>query len=74
MGGDGGTAEHSDLSGVASLASWPTPNAIPEGRGGLQSNPEKAMERRAQGHMLNLDDAACLASWPTPTAQDKSLA
>lgn len=46
--------------------SWPTPNAIPEGRGGLQSNPEKAMERRAQGHQLNLDDAATLAGWPTP--------
>jgi hypothetical protein len=48
---------------------WPSPNAIPEGRGGLQTNPEKALERRAQGHQLNLDDAACLTTgWPTPSA------
>ena len=50
------------------LASWPTPNAMPPNRGGLQSNPQKALERRKQGHMVNLDDAACLASWPTPVA------
>ncbi len=51
--------------------SWPTPNAIPEGRGGLQSNPEKAMERREQGHQLNLDDAATLVtSWATPNSTD----
>ena len=49
---------------------WPTPNAIPERRGGLQSNPDKAMQRRAQGHMLNLDDAATLAGWATPSARD----
>jgi len=48
---------------------WPTPNAM-HGRGGLQTNPEKALERRAQGHMLNLDDAATLAGWPTPQARD----
>ena len=47
---------------AAVLAPWPTPNAIPEGRGGLQSSPEKALERKTQGHQLNLDDAACLAS------------
>jgi hypothetical protein len=47
---------------------WPTPNAMPENRGGLQSNPEKALERRKQGHALNLDDAATLAGWPTPMA------
>lgn len=47
---------------------WPTPNAIPETRGGLQTSPEKAMERRQQGHTLNLDDAATLAGWPTPMA------
>jgi hypothetical protein len=51
---------------------WPTPNAIPETRGGLQANPEKALERRQQGHTLNLDDAACLApaGWATPTTRD----
>jgi hypothetical protein len=53
---------------AAQLARWPTPNAIPEGRGGLQSNPQKALERRLQGHQTNLDDAACLASWSTPMA------
>jgi hypothetical protein len=58
------------LSLQAATAAWPTPNAMPPSRGGLQSNPEKARERRAQGHMLNLDDAACLASWPTPTVRD----
>jgi hypothetical protein len=60
----------SDINMVAQLASWPTPNAMPESRGGLQSNPQKALERREQGHMLNLDDAACLASWATPTTRD----
>ncbi len=51
---------------------WPSPNAMPEGRGGLQANPEKAMERRAQGHMMNLDDAATLAGWPTPRTEHGS--
>ena len=55
---------------AATLSGWPTPNAIPESRGGLQTNPEKALERRAQGHMLNLDDAATLAGWATPTTRD----
>ena len=49
------------------LAGWPTPNAIPESRGGLQRNPEAALKRREQGHMLNLDDAATLAGWQSPT-------
>ena len=50
---------------------WPTPNAMPENRGGLQANAEKAMGRRTQGHALNLDDAACLvAGWPTASARD----
>ena len=49
---------------------WPTPNAMPEGRGGLQTSPEKALQRRQQGHMLNLDDAATLAGWATPTTRD----
>ncbi len=49
---------------------WPTPNAIPETRGGLQKNPEKALERRKQGHMLNLDDAVSLAGWATPIVSD----
>ncbi len=48
------------------LAGYPTPNAMPENRGWLQSNPEKALERRSQGHMLNLDDVAALAGWGTP--------
>ena len=60
------------------FSSWPTPNAIPEGRGGLQSDPQKALERRQQGHQLNLDDAVCLtlgrnstvAAWATPSARD----
>jgi len=52
----------------ASLTGWPTPNALPEGRGGLQGNPDAALRRRANGHMLNLDDAATLAGWPTPNA------
>ena len=49
-----------------------TPNVLPPNRGGLQSNPEKAMERREQGHRLNLDDAAILAmsGWTTPQAHD----
>src|SRR5579872_5397503 len=45
------------------FSGWPTANAIPETRGGLQTNPQKAMERRQQGHTLNLDDAATLAGW-----------
>ncbi len=56
------------LPGTALLAGWPTPNAIPEGRGGLACNPEAAMRRREQGHQLNLDDAATLAGWATPSA------
>ena len=56
---------------ASSLAGWPTPNAIPETRGGLQTNPEKALERRQKGHALNLDDAVCLAGWPTPMAGAK---
>ena len=49
---------------------WPTPNAISEKRGGLQTNSENALRRKASGHMLNLDDAAQLAGWATPTARD----
>jgi len=50
---------------------WPTPTAMPKSRGGLQSNPAKALERRAQGHMVNLDDAAILVKgWATPTSRD----
>ena len=58
------------LEAVAKMAGWPTPNAMPESRGGLQTNPEKALERREQGHMLNLDDVAALAGWATPTTGD----
>ena len=50
---------------------WPTPNALALSRGGLQANPEKALQRRGQGHQFNLDDAATLAAgWSTPTARD----
>src|ERR1700687_4194049 len=52
------------------LSGWPTPNALAMNRGGLQSNLEKAMERQAQGHQLNLDDVVTLAGWPTPVAND----
>ena len=49
-----------------------SPNGIPESRGGMQSNPEKAMELRSRGHMLNLDDQATftvpLATYNTPRA------
>ncbi len=49
---------------------WPSPNAQAANRGGLQTNPEKALERRRLGHQLNLDDTACLAGWCSPTGQD----
>lgn len=58
-------------SGKGSIG-WPTPNAILETRGGLQGNPQKAMERRQQGRALNLDDCAVLAGWHTPQAHDTS--
>lgn len=58
------------LGQTVAVGGWPTPNAIPEGRGGLASNPEAALRRRQQGHMLNLDDAATLAGWATPTTRD----
>jgi hypothetical protein len=61
------------ISGSVS-GSWPTPNAIPETRGGLQSNPEKALERRERGHQLNLDDAATLSVWATPATRDYRFA
>ena len=52
----------------ATLAGWATPNAIPETRGGLQTDPAKAMERRASGHMLNLDDIATLSGPPSTSS------
>lgn len=55
---------------VARLTGWRTPNALPESRGGLQTDPEKALERIASGHQVNLDDQACLAGWVTPQARD----
>ena len=42
----------------ASVAGWPAP--CRRTGGGLQSNPEKALERLEQGHQMNLDDAATL--------------
>lgn len=46
---------------AAALSGWRSPNAMPENRGGLQSSPEKALERAAQGHQVNLDDEAAMA-------------
>ena len=70
-------AEHKNGNGfgmtlgmAASLTGWPSPNAMPLNRGGLQTNPVKAMERVSQGHQMNLDDAATLAGWATPTSRD----
>jgi hypothetical protein len=65
---EGGT--QTCLADAAWLAGWPTPNAIPEGRGGLQTNPEKAMERKLHGHQMNLDDMASLAGRVTPSTRD----
>jgi hypothetical protein len=45
------------LTDAASFVPWPTPNAR---TGGMQSDPQAALQRRAQGHQLNLDDAATL--------------
>jgi len=60
------------LSLVAQMTAWPSPNAMPENRGGLQSNPQKALERLESGHQFNLDDAACLTVTPraSPSARD----
>jgi hypothetical protein len=55
---------------VNGCSGWPAPNALAKNRGGLQANPAKALERREQGHQLNLDDCAVLAGWATPTRQD----
>ena len=52
------------------LCGHPTPNALPENRGGLQTCPENALKRRESGHMLNLDDSAQLAGHPSPRAED----
>ncbi len=63
------------LEAAARMAGWTTPQSHDaQGRfarkGGMQSNPGKALERRKQGHMLNLDDAATLAGWATPRSRD----
>ena len=58
-----------NLQDEAHLSGWPTPDAR-EGRGGLMSNPEAAMRRKAGGHMLNLEDAVTLAGWATPATRD----
>lgn len=52
------------------VVGWASPNAIPATRGGLQTNPEKALGRRQQGHQLNLDDQVTLAGWTTPQTHD----
>ena len=56
--------------GGSGCSGWPTPNAIPEGRGGLQTSMDGAIKRKESGHMLNLDDAVQLAGWGTPRATD----
>jgi hypothetical protein len=61
------------LSEVAMLAGWATPSALAESRGGLQSNPEKALERKEQGHQLNLDDRAVLAGRSSPRANKRGF-
>ena len=48
------------IPGLAQIAGWPTPNAISEKRGGLQTTTENALRRKAQGHQMNLDDAVQL--------------
>ena len=54
-----------------SPSGWPTTSANDMRQySGLQTNPEKALERREQGHRLNLDDVATLAGWNTPVASD----
>lgn len=53
---------------MLNVAGWPSPNALPPNRGGLQTNPQKALERVAQGHQMNLDDAATLAGAPGAAA------
>jgi hypothetical protein len=55
------------LNEVAELASWRSSNAMPKNRGGLQANPQAALERMEQGHTLNLDDQVCLALGTTST-------
>lgn len=56
---------------MLNVVGWASPNALPPNRGGLQTNPQKALERVAQGHQMNLDDAATLvAGWATPKAAD----
>ena len=59
------SGHHLDLNAAAQMAGWPTPSAMSK-RGGLQTNPQNALRRKASGHMLNLDDAAQLAGWATP--------
>lgn len=67
----GASIKRDGLWDIAQTAGWPTPNAISEKRDGLQTNPEAALRRRKQGHMLNLDDAATLATgWATPAATE----
>jgi hypothetical protein len=61
-GGDGGTAEHYDLSGVASLSTVVSPQAGDADRGGQAS---RYLEKN---HAVRLNDQAMLSSVPTPMA------
>lgn len=65
-----GRKHTASLEHAVKFTGWPSPNAMPTTRGGLQTSAEKAMERKAAGHMMNLDDAAMLAGWTTPQAME----
>ena len=55
---------------ASGFTGWPTPNAISENRGGLQTSATNALRRKEQGHMLNLDDAVQLSGWATPRSTE----
>lgn len=60
------------LSPMEALAGWATPDAN-SGDGGLQADPEAALERLKSGRS-NLDDMAHMAGWATPTVGDSKNA
>lgn len=62
----------SDLNMVSKLASVPTPQARLNG-GGDYTDPEKAIQRKSQGHQINLSDTATLSAVPTPQTHDDKL-
>lgn len=56
------------LGGAVRLVGWATPKALAAG-GGLQADPEAAMDRLQSGRS-NLDDMVHLVGWNTPRATD----